>query len=84
MDISDNHFDLEMQYKDDDAHQKRVRYNSSNMDTYITEKGTKFEQLPDIYVIYISKNDFFWGRSDIIPCRPHSARNKKDSFQRDE
>ena len=59
VDISDNHFDLEMQHKDDDDHQKRVRYNSSNMDTYIAEKGTKFGQLPDIYVIYISKNDFF-------------------------
>lgn len=37
---------------------KRVRYNSSNMDTYIAEKEAKFGQLPDIYVIYISKNDF--------------------------
>ncbi|MDE7273781.1 MAG: Rpn family recombination-promoting nuclease/putative transposase [Lachnospiraceae bacterium] len=59
VDISDKHFDLEMQRKDDDDHQKRVRYNSSNMDTYIAEKGTKFEQIPDIYVIYITKNDFF-------------------------
>lgn len=58
VDISNNHFDLEMQRKDDDDHQKRVRYNSSNMDTYIAEKGTKFEQIPDIYVIYITKNDF--------------------------
>lgn len=73
VDISDKHFDLEMQRKDDDDHQKRVRYNSSNMDTYIAEKGTKFEQIPDIYVIYITKNDFFLRRPDNIPCRPYPA-----------
>lgn len=83
VDISNNHFDLEMQRKDDDDHQKRVRYNSSNMDTYIAEKGTKFEQIPDIYVIYITKNDFFGEsrtlyhkRSEvqfIVPYRPYPA-----------
>ncbi len=52
-------YDVEMQQKDDVDHQRRVRYNASNMDTYITDKGIKFEQVPDAYVIYISKNDFF-------------------------
>lgn len=52
-------YDLEIQKKDDDDHQKRVRYNGSNMDTYIAEKGIKFEEIPDSYVIFISKKDFF-------------------------
>ena len=29
------------------------------MDTYIADKGIKFEEIPDSYVIYISKKDFF-------------------------
>ena len=52
-------YDLEIQKRDDDDHQKRVRYNSSNMDTYIAEKGIKFGEIPDSYVIFISKKDFF-------------------------
>lgn len=52
-------YDVEIQNKDDDDHQRRVRYNSSNMDTYIADKGIKFDKIPDAYVIYISKNDFF-------------------------
>lgn len=42
----------------DDDHQRRVRYNASNIDTYISEKGTKFKELPDVYVVYISSFDF--------------------------
>ncbi len=29
------------------------------MDTYIADKGIKFGQIPDSYVIFISKKDFF-------------------------
>lgn len=29
------------------------------MDTYIADKGIIFDKIPDAYVIYISKNDFF-------------------------
>lgn len=59
VDTDNNNFNLEIQKKDDDDHQRRVRYNGSNMDTYIAEKGIRFEQIPDSYVIYISKKDFF-------------------------
>ena len=57
---SDRRFiNIEVQKSNDDNHQKRVRYNGSNIDTYITEKGIKFNQLPDVYVIYISSFDIF-------------------------
>lgn len=53
------YFNIEVQKADNDDHQRRVRYNGSNMDTYITETGVKFSELPDAYVIYISKFDFY-------------------------
>lgn len=59
IDTEEVNYDVEIQDKDNDDHQKRVRYNGSNMDTCVTEKGIKFGQVPDAYVIYISRNDFF-------------------------
>jgi hypothetical protein len=49
----------EVQKKDDDDHQRRVRFNISNIDTVFTEKGIKYEKLPDVYAIFISKFDIF-------------------------
>jgi hypothetical protein len=34
---------VEVQKRDDDDHQKRVRFNISNIDTVFTEKGIKYE-----------------------------------------
>lgn len=50
---------VEIQKRDDDDHVRRVRYNLANIDTAESEKGIKFEELNDIYVIYISKFDMF-------------------------
>ena len=50
---------IEVQKADDDNHQKRVRFNQSNIDTTLTEKGIKYEDLPDIYMVFISKFDIF-------------------------
>ena len=55
----------EVQKQDNDNHQKRVRYNMANIDTAESEKGTKFDELKDIYEIYISKFDVF-GRNKTI------------------
>ncbi|MCM1219617.1 MAG: Rpn family recombination-promoting nuclease/putative transposase [Lachnospiraceae bacterium] len=50
---------IEVQKADDDNHQKRVRFNQSNIDTTFTEKGIKYEELPDTYMVFISKFDIF-------------------------
>ena len=52
-------FGVEVQKQDNDNHQKRVRYNLANLDTAESEKGVKFDELKDIYEIYISKSDVF-------------------------
>lgn len=58
-DSKGNYYNVEVQKENDDDHQKRVRYNGSNVDTYVSEKGTKFKDLPDVYVVYISSFDYF-------------------------
>lgn len=58
-DSDGNYYNIEVQKKNDDHHQKRVRYNESSLDTYISEKGTKFGELPDIYIVYLSSFDYF-------------------------
>lgn len=58
-DRNNTYFNVEVQKEDNDDHQKRVRYNSSNIDTFITEKGIRFKELPDVYIIYISCFDIF-------------------------
>lgn len=50
---------VEMQKTNDDDHVKRVRFNTSNIDTTFTEKGIDYKDFPDIYVIFISKFDVF-------------------------
>lgn len=49
---------VEVQKSNDDDHVRRVRYNSSCITTNISDVGIRFENVPDVYVIYISKSDF--------------------------
>ena len=58
-DAEKNFYNVEVQKSNDDDHQKRVRYNSSNIDTYIAEKGIKYKNLKGLYIIYISAFDIF-------------------------
>jgi len=57
----ENHslINCEVQKEDDDDHQKRVRFNRSSIDTVFTEKGINYKELPDVYIVFISKFDIF-------------------------
>ena len=48
-----------MEKSNKDDRQRRVRYNSSNIDTAYTEKGVNFKDIPELCMIYITKIDFF-------------------------
>lgn len=50
---------VEVQKANDDNHEKRVRYNTSCITANITDPGTKFEKVPDVIGIFISKFDMF-------------------------
>ncbi len=51
--------DIEVQKADDDDHQRRVRYNGAILTTNIANPGIRFEGIPDVCVIFISKFDIF-------------------------
>ena len=69
-------FNIEIQ-KDDkkgknnkaQEYQKRVRFHLSNMDTMLAEKGTPYQQLPDLYAVFISEIDPFQQNCTIYHVR---------------
>ena len=44
---------------DNDDHQRRVRYNGALLITNLTNPSTKFAEIPDVIVVFISKFDVF-------------------------
>ena len=50
---------IEVQKADDDNHLKRARYNAAILTTNISKTGTKFEFIPDVCIVFISKFDIF-------------------------
>ena len=54
-----HHINIEVQKANDDNHLKRVRYNGAILTTNISETGKKFEFIPNVCIIFISKFDIF-------------------------
>jgi len=52
-------FYVEIQKKDDDDHIKRTRYNATCITANITDPGTRYENVPEVYIIFISRFDLF-------------------------
>ncbi|MBP1565742.1 MAG: Rpn family recombination-promoting nuclease/putative transposase [Oscillospiraceae bacterium] len=52
-------YNIEVQKPNNDYHPKRIRYYQSNIDISYLEKGVKYKNLPDIYLIYITAFDIF-------------------------
>ncbi|MCM1278774.1 MAG: Rpn family recombination-promoting nuclease/putative transposase [Robinsoniella sp.] len=50
---------VEVQKENDVDHQRRVRYHASCITANITDTGSKFKDILDLCIIYISKSDFF-------------------------
>ena len=50
---------IEVQKADDDNHLKRARYNAAVLTTNIAKTGKKFEFIPDVCIVFISKFDIF-------------------------
>lgn len=53
------HINVEVQKGDNDNHAKRVRYNASCITANVSEPGENYENISDVYVIYISEFDVF-------------------------
>jgi len=70
-------FNVEMQKANDDDHIRRVRYYCANLDTVSTEEGKEFNELPEIYIIYITRSDFLKGSKTIYHVERRLAETGK-------
>ena len=52
---------IEVQRSNNDDHLRRARYNASVITAKETDIGTRFGNIPEVYVIYISEFDFLKG-----------------------
>ena len=52
-------YHIEIQLASSDDHILRVRFYSAMVDSELLEKGTKYSELPNTYIFYISLNDFW-------------------------
>ena len=55
----DHYINVEIQKSDDDNHLKRTRYNASCITANTSTPGENFENVKDVYIVYISKFDVF-------------------------
>lgn len=53
--------DIEVQKRNDDDHQRRMRYNSSVLTANIADPGIRFEEVPDVCSVFLSRFDLFNG-----------------------
>lgn len=58
---SGRHVGVEVQKSDTDDHQRRLRYNGSLLSTNITDPGSRFQEVPDVIMVFISRFDIFAG-----------------------
>lgn len=52
---------VEVQKVDNDDHQRRIRYDGALLTTNIVEPGSKFQEVPDVIMVFISEFDIFAG-----------------------
>ena len=60
-----SHVNIEIQRADNDNHLKRARYNASMITSKILEPGERYENVTDVYIVYISEHDFLEGKKTI-------------------
>lgn len=56
---------IEVQRSDNDDHLKRVRFNASSITVKESQVGDRFEDVAEVYVVYISEFDIFDGERTI-------------------
>ena len=52
-------YNVEIQVKNNEYHPKRIRYYQANVDMASLEKGKRYSELPELYLIFISSFDMF-------------------------
>ncbi|MDE5716319.1 MAG: Rpn family recombination-promoting nuclease/putative transposase [Lachnospiraceae bacterium] len=57
--------DIEVKKANDTDHQRRVLYNGAILTTNLTDPGEKFENIPNVCVVFISRFDIFDGNHSL-------------------
>ena len=70
-------FDLEIQKTDTVGHARRTRFYGAMVDSGYLMKGKTYDDLPDVYIIYISETDLWGaGRTSYRQYDCRTARNQ--------
>ena len=56
---------IEVQRSDNDNHLKRARFNASSITVKDSDPGTRFDDVLELYIVYISEFDFLKGNKTI-------------------
>lgn len=56
---------VEIHPQEDEDHVRRSRYHLSSIDISFLEKGTSFDLIPEVYLIYITEKDFIGNNKGI-------------------
>ena len=74
-----------MQRSNHDNHLKRVRYNAASIAVVDSQRGDKFRELEDLYVVYISEFDVFhsgYTKYHVDSVVRETGRKVKDGLER--
>ena len=79
-DAENNHFNVEIQGENDGASPKRARYHCGLLDMNLLNPGDLFDNLPETYVIFITKNDVL-GYNQPISHIQRRIKETENTFQ---
>lgn len=65
-------FNIEVQRSDQCAHLRRVRYNGSAITVKRSEPGDDFKDVQELYIVYITENDFLKGGKTVYHAVTHT------------
>ena len=79
-DAENNHFNVEIQGENDGASPKRARYHCGLLDMNLLNPGDFFDNLPETYIIFITKNDVL-GYNRPLSHIQRRIKETEDIFQ---
>ncbi|MCD7771579.1 MAG: Rpn family recombination-promoting nuclease/putative transposase [Oscillospiraceae bacterium] len=68
-DSAGRQINIEIQRRDTVDHARRIRYYGSMIDKSILDKGAYYDELPDVYIIYISETDIWNAGKTVYPVK---------------
>ncbi|MCD7785621.1 MAG: Rpn family recombination-promoting nuclease/putative transposase [Oscillospiraceae bacterium] len=68
-DSTGRQINIEIQRRDTVDHARRIRYYGSMIDKSILDKGAYYDELPDVYIIYISETDIWGAGKTVYPVK---------------